>query len=511
MIFQLAWICFVIFGWAPRVVALAPTRPQRVGQPNILVITTDDQSWRTLGCYSAEGAWPWVRTPAIDRLAAEGVRFTQDYGGSWCVPSRASFLTGRQPHGVEGLRCSSFVDECYDPTVCRFWPAELRKAGYTTAFVGKWHLGEDTGHGRDWDHSVVWNTKDQKGDLHNDQILSIDAEAKRVVPGHSTDVYTRHADEFIRREHDRPWFLWLCYLAPHYPLAVAPRHRERYAGAEVPIPADVFGPRPGKPAYQQTFSHWKRGEDGMPTFYGHTLPEAVRGYNRLVCAVDEGVAQVRQALEATGQLDETLIVFTSDQGFAWGEHGYAQKIGPYEACMRMPLIVRGPGVGSRGTVCRQPVAVVDLAVTVLAGAGLEPPWAMHGHDLTPLLRDPSAPWPHPVLLEHFRWEFGRDTDRAQTNDALNHGVPWWLSLRYGRYKYIRTLDKDEGEELYDVEGDVREERNLALGPSNRELLEEYRGRLHAELNRTEAGIRPHLSVSGAAGANSALSPRRPDG
>jgi arylsulfatase A-like enzyme len=391
------------------------------------------------------------------------------------------------------LHCSSFVDERYEPSVCRFWPAELRRAGYTTSLVGKWHLGEDTGYARDWDHAVAWVTKDQKSDLYNDQFLRIDGQPKRIVPGYSTDVYTEYAVDFIKRKHDRPWFLWLCYLAPHFPLIVHPRHRGRYPDVEVPVPSDVFDPRREKPAYMQTFTHWKQGANGEPVFFGHTLPDAVRGYNRLVCAIDEGMASLRDALEGTGQLESTLIVFTSDQGFAWGDHGFAQKIGPYEACMRMPLIVRLPGVAARGSVCRHPVSVIDLPPTIWSVAGLIPRWGVHGHDLTPLLRDPSGPWQHPVLLEQFRWEFGRETDRALTQDALNHGVPWWLSLRQGRYKYIRTLVPDEIEELYDVEADPLEAENLA--PVHEALLAEFRDRMLAELKRTEAGLVSHLPAS----------------
>jgi arylsulfatase A-like enzyme len=365
-------------------------------------------------------------------------------------------------------------------------------AGYTTVLVGKWHLGEDTGYGRDWDHAVAWVTKDQKGDLYNDQFLRIDGRSKRIVPGYSTDVYTGYAVDFIKHNHNRPWFLWLCYLAPHFPLIIPPRHHERYLSVEVPLPSDIFGPRPGKPAYMQTFTHWKRAANGEPTFFGHTVPDAVQSYNRVVCALDEGVASLRAALERTGQLDNTLIVFTSDQGFAWGEHGFAQKIGPYEPCMRMPLIVRLPGVATPGSVCAHPVSIVDLPPTIWSVAGLTPPWQMHGHDLTPVLQNPSGPWPYPVLLEHFRWEFGHEIDRALTQDALNHGVPWWLSLRQGRHKYIRTLVLDEIEELYDVESDPQELENLA--PAQERLLVDYRDRMLAELKRTEAGLISHLPL-----------------
>src|SRR5262249_14846208 len=161
-----------------------------------------------------------------------------------------------------------------------------------------------------------------------------------------------------------------------------------------------------------------------------------------------------------GQLDNTLIVFTSDQGFAWGEHGYAWKVGPYDACLRMPLIFRLPGAVARGKVCRQPATVVDLAPTFYGLLGMPTPWPMHGRDLTPLLKDPQAAADGPVVMEHFRWAFGSQTDRALTGQEALGGVPWWIFLRQGKYKYIRTLVADQIEELYDLEADPQELKNL---------------------------------------------------
>src|SRR5262249_15024025 len=154
----------------------------------------------------------------------------------------------------------------------------------------------------------------------------------------------------------------------------------------------------------------------------------VVNYNRLVCALDEGVGRILDALAQTGQLDRTLIIYTSDQGFATGERGFAWKVGPYEACMRMPMIVRPPRPVARGAVCDTPVALVDLPPTLLAMAGVTPAWPMHGHDLQPLLKDPKAKWDHPVLLENFRWRFGAETDRGLTGDEALGKVPWWLTL-----------------------------------------------------------------------------------
>ncbi len=131
----------------------AASGPKR---PNILFIYTDDHSYRTVGCYPE--AYPWVRTPTIDRLAREGVRFESAYIGTWCMPSRATLLTGHHQFGVESMRMEGpYPGSAYDPSQCPFWPRVFREHGYTTAHIGKWHTGVDTSYGRDWDFQIVWN------------------------------------------------------------------------------------------------------------------------------------------------------------------------------------------------------------------------------------------------------------------------------------------------------------------------------------------------------------------
>ena len=204
------------------------------GRPNILFIYTDDQSTRSVSCYPE--AHPWVRTPNIDRIGNEGVRFSYFYGGAWCMSSRAIALTGRLPYGIQSLRIDGDVpNSTYDPEECPFWPSVFRKHGYFTAIIGKWHTGADHGHGRDWDYSIVWNhTKPaQSGPYYINQKLSFQGKPPRAVEGYSTDNYTRWAIDLIRQRatvSEVPWFLWLCYDAPHKPYRPADRHRTRVVG-----------------------------------------------------------------------------------------------------------------------------------------------------------------------------------------------------------------------------------------------------------------------------------------
>ncbi len=490
-----AFLRLLVFAFAAG--PLLTVSAKEESRPNILFIYTDDQSHRTLSCYADEGARPWANTPNIDRLAAGGVRFSAAYGASWCVPSRASVLTGLLPHGIPGVdlagdaeqpskRSWATLGNAYNPEVTPMWPKNLRESGYHTAMIGKWHLGQNAGHGKLWDHSVVWDQNLPSGDWYNDQKLSIDGAPPAVVPGYATDVYTDLAVDYVRQDHDKPWFLWLCYNAPHLPNTVHPSHRDQYKDGEVPIPEDIFGPRPDKPTYLHERTMFQRAADGSPRYGKRTLPDMVRGYNELVSSVDDGVGRLLKTLEDSGQLDNTLIVFTSDQGFAWGEQGFAWKVGPYDACLRMPLIFHYPGKISEGIVCHQPASLLDVIPTVLGFADLPLPWKMHGHDLRPHLNGSDRSRDRPVMMENFLANFGDSTTPAVTGERTAQGVPWWLMLRKGPLKYIRTLVADEIEELYDLETDPGELHNLASDPAHAETVKKYRALLMAELGRTDA-------------------------
>jgi arylsulfatase A-like enzyme len=474
--------------WPSVAAAESPDRP------NILFIYTDDQSHRSVSCYPE--AYSWVRTPNIDRLAKEGVRFAHAYIGTWCMPSRAALLTGRHPYGVESMRMEGkYPGSSYDPKQCPFWPSVFRKHGYVTAQIGKWHTGTDTGFGRDWDYQIVWNRPghpENATNYYDNQLLSINGAKSELVKGYSTDNYTRWAVDFIQgknRDPKKPWYLWVCYGASHGPYTPAERHRDAHPGVRVPIPADIYPPRPGKPQYAQAIETWVKGPDGQPTLKGgKSLHDSVRQYQQCVLALDEGVGKLLAALEETGQRKNTLVVFTSDQGFAWGQHGFRHKLAPYDANLRAPFLVSMPGTLPKGVVCQTAIGGVDLVPTFFRFAGFNLPWRMHGHDLTPLLKKPDAEWQPPVLIAYTHDRYGSDTLKIPPPGERHNGVPWYLLLRQGRYKYIRTLEEGEIEELYDLENDPEELTNLALDSKHAERLKQYREATLAELRRTGAGM-----------------------
>ncbi len=493
---------------AATVCALAPSLP--AAGPNILFIYADDHSPRTVSCY--EQAYTMANTPNIDRLAAGGVRFRAAYLGSWCMPSRASLLTGLHPHAIETMRMEGkYPGSEYDPEVCRFWPASFRSGGYQTAQIGKWHTGTDAGFGRDWDFQAVWNrpaNPDNAGSYFGRQLMDFNGE-RRTVDEYSTDHYTRLACDYIRgegRAADKPWFLWLCYGAIHGPTTPADRHLGKLKGVKEEAPPTIFGPRPGKPSYLEKTQAWRPGPDGEPIMSGgkgkpadqagkaakagggRTFSNWVRQVNECMMAVDEGVGEVMKALAESGQLENTIVIYTSDQGFANGEHGMKQKVAPYDATYSAPFIVSGPGV-TKGAVTRHCVNAPDVISTLFALAGQTPPWTFHGRDFSAVLKQPdSARWDHPTLFTHTGQQYGSDVTKALASgkDVIHAGVPFFAGVCQGDFKYVRYLAGGEPEELYDLRQDPHEITNLAADPAHAAKLEAMRGHWQQEMVRVKA-------------------------
>ncbi|MEZ6060622.1 MAG: sulfatase-like hydrolase/transferase [Planctomycetaceae bacterium] len=477
-------------------------------RPNILFIYADDQSYKTLSCYRE--APDWVNTPNIDALARGGVRFERCYFGAWCMPSRASFLTGRLQHGIQTMRMEgTYPASTYDPEQCPFVPAEFRKQGYHTAQIGKWHTGVDTGNGRDWDHQIVWNRPghpENAGNYFKEQIVTFNG-VDRKVEGYSTDNYTDWAIEYINGKHrdvNKPWYLWLCYGAVHGPTTPAERHEGKLAGNPAPVPADIFGPWPDKPRFLNTTAAWERGPDGSAyrrrrvvdaasnfntNTAGQSFEAWVQQVNECAMAIDEGVGRLVAALEASGQIENTLIVYTADQGFGLGEHGFNQKVAAYDSTVASPLIIRYPGKLPEDKVCRHAINAPDVVRYFCSAAEVTIPWQMHGRDMRPLLQNPETDeWNSAMLMTHTARSYGSDTNTIPTDEALTivGEVPWYALLRDGRHKYIRTFVEGEVEEIYDLDADPEELNNLAVRPENQELLVRLRNAAVRELRRTDA-------------------------
>ncbi|MEZ5403135.1 MAG: sulfatase-like hydrolase/transferase [Bryobacteraceae bacterium] len=463
-------------------------------RPNILFIYTDDHSYRTLSCY--EGHYPWVKTPNFDKLASQGVRFTAAYVGAWCMPSRATLLTGKHQFAVESMRIEGpYPGSTYDPAQCPFWPKTFRDNGYVTAQIGKWHTGTDTGYGRDWDFQIVWNRPKYTETSQNyyfDQPITYQGGKTEVLKRYSTDQYTDWAVDFIRgngRDKSKPWYLWLCFGAVHSPYQPAPRHLKELAGIDFETPADIFSPRPGKPDWAQKINQWEKDANGRPVSGKKSLTDWVRQYHQGVFGLDEALKRLMDVLEETGQRKNTLVMFTSDQGLAFGQHGFrGTKIAAYDANIRSPMVISMPGRVPEGKVCHTPVGGIDLVPTMFRFAGIKHPWQFQGQDLSPLLQDVNAKWDRPAMLCATGQTFGSDTNTIPAGEGVFHnGVPWYVLIRERKYKYVRPFIRDL-EELYDLEKDPDELDNLAVKPAFKSTLRRMRGVALDELRRNKAGF-----------------------
>ena len=487
-------------------------------RPNILFIYPDDQNYKTLSCYPESP--DWVRTPNIDELARRGIRFERSYFGAWCMPSRASFLTGRLQHGIQTMRMEgTYPGSTYDPQQCQFWPRVFREQGYHTAQIGKWHTGVDTGNGRDWDHQIVWNRPghpENAGNYFYDQVVTFNGQ-DRKVPGYATDNYTDWAIDYIKgeqRDSSKPWYLWLCYGAVHGPTTPAQRHLGDLEGHEAKVPDDIFGPWPEKAKYLADINAWERGQDGKPyrrerkvassnfntNTAGQSHSDWVQQMNECVLAIDEGVGRLMATLRETDQLENTLVVYAADQGLALGEHGLNQKVAPYDAAIASPMIISHAGKIPEGKVCKHPVNAPDMVRLFCDTAGITVPWKLHGRDLRPLLADPeTVQWDQPVIMTHTGRKYGADTDKMPNDEDLmsTGGIPWYVLLREKQYKYIRYLIDGEMEELYDLKADPEELANLAMKDEHKKLLASLRQIANAELRRTDAKFVDHLPPTAA--------------
>ena len=446
-------------------------------RPNILYIFTDDQSVRSVSCYPQ--AQPWAHTPNIDKLAAQGVRFSYCYTGAKCVPSRGNALTGR-------LQFNYTKDTPY-------WPAGFRKQGYFTGMIGKWHWNVPR-HDETWDWSAVWEHH-LPGNMRNyywDQSLRINGD-KLLPIGYSTDSYTDLTIEFIRnraRQKDTPWYFWLCYGAVHGPYTPADRHEQLYLDKpETEVPVDVFGPRTHKPEHMVNMSMWKKHKNtGKPVYGKKSLDAWVKQYHQAVQAIDEGVGRIMTALAETGQLENTVVIFTSDQGYAWGQHGYKLKIAPYDATLLAPMIVVNEKAFPAGRVCDVPINGTDIISSIHSLAGVTPSSTLDGRDISGLFRHPQREDWHtePMIQTYTGNLYGHEaiTQAIQTARQTGNwtklicdkktGTPSWLMLRQDTYKYIRYIQPDYQEELYDLKHDPDELNNLAVRKTHHGLLAELR-------------------------------------
>jgi N-acetylglucosamine-6-sulfatase len=450
--------------------AVSAARAAAHGRPNIVVVLMDDLRWDELHCTGH----PFALTPNIDRLAAEGVLFRNAFVTTpLCSPSRACFLTGQYTHG-HGI--TDNTDRSPASHRLSTFPQALQANGYETAFIGKWHMGVDDTPRPGFDHWVGFPGQG----TYFDPVLNVDGRRVKET-GHTTDILTRYAVDLLSRPRSNPLCLWLPHKAVHPEITQladgsitdpnggefvpAERHKPLFAGAPVPRRPNARKAPVGKPALERTIGN-------LPPLGAATGTddETIRNRARMLKAVDEGVGQMRAALERSGQLDNTVFVFTSDEGYFFGEHGLSiERRLAYEESIRIPLIIRYPKRIRAGSRIDAMALGIDLAPTLLDLAWTKPAAPMNGQSLTPLFgRRKKLPWRTSFLIEYF-------SDRTMQR-MLNMG---YRAVRTERWKYIQYSELKGMDELYDLRYDPYEMRNLIADPASRATL----ASLQAELQK----------------------------
>ena len=466
---------------------IAETRPR----PNVLYIFADDLTVRAVSSYPQ--AYPWVKTPNIDSLAAKGVRFHSVYMAAYCVPARVSMMTGNLPHAAQGtFTGAELTGENLKREIAQhpFWPQRLRESGYRTGLIGKWHISSrPLAVGIDWDTAIHWS-KSMANAYYDGQKMSFNGAPPTDLDGYSVDRHTDLAIKYIKDpgSKDKPWFLWLCYSSPHMPADPAERYKGALASVDdIPEPVSMRM-RDGKPAYIRDF--------GMPRWKG--VKEAIRKYHECVMAIDENVGRLTKTLEETGQLDNTVIIFTGDQGLAHGHHGLVnKKDAPYDAALCTPLIFSWPGHFPQNHSSQEPVAGPDMVKTLHEIMGIAPLPSMDGTSLLPVIKDPASKLSRKaMLMTNVQNHMGesipqgvKKTERYIASGGKGEGAMQnWAMIRSGPWKYIAYCGGDKEEELYNLETDKEELTNLAAQPLHSDKLEEMRLACARELRATQSGF-----------------------
>ncbi len=427
---------------------------KNTSRPNFIFILVDDQRYDALGFM---GKYPWLKTPNMDRLRAEGTHFKNAFvTHSICSPSRASFLTGVYSH-VHGVVQNSYRD--YDSKNCPSFAQILQSKNYKTGYIGKWHLGPG-GHRRPgFDY---WLSFDGQGTYFDPEYEENGKQHK--VKGYTTDILNQKAVDFIKKQKaDQPFALYLSHKAVHGPFLPAPRDEQDYSGEEVPKPEsfdDNFETKPQWFAKDRLQGIYRSSKPGVyldvkkkdrkwnPRFGAYYKNRSYTDYYRSLGAVDDGIGDIYSILKQKGILDNTVIILAGDNGFFLGEHDLLDKRLMFEESIRIPLLIRYPAKIKGGTTIEQLVLNIDLAPTILDMAGISVPLHMQGKSWVPLFEGNPAKWRKSFLYEYFV--------------DLVPGIPTMVGIRTDRWKLIHYPNLNDIDELYDLSQDPYEMNNLAM-------------------------------------------------
>jgi N-acetylglucosamine-6-sulfatase len=414
--------------------------------PNLVVILSDNHRWDAM----AVAGHPFVQTPHMDRLAREGLLFENAFCTTpLCSPARASFLTGQYAwkHGVRNNANRARWDEGH----VTFLELLKRDAGYATAFVGKWHMpGSGLPALRGVDRFVTFTIQDGQG-KYFDCPLVVDGREEASRRRYLTEELTDRALAFVEEHRDGPFCVYLSHKAVHHPWQPAPDLKGLYADQPVQLPAGAHN-----------WTGFTNGE--LWGGFERPIENAVRVYMETVTSLDREIGRLLDGLDGLGVLDDTLVLYTSDNGFLFGEHGHVELRWPFEETLRLPFLLRAPGLVRAPGRRTQMALNIDLAPTLLELGGVPAPPGMQGMSLVPVLLSPAAPGRQAFLVENAR-EFPYNT-------------PDYQGVRTRRWLYVE-YDRALPATLHDVVADPKQRHDRIDTPEGREALPVLRELLEA--------------------------------
>jgi len=448
-------------------------------KPNIIFIMSDDHASHAMSCYGSK----INETPNIDRIANEGMKLNNTFcTNSICGPSRATILTGKYSHinGVETL------DDKFDNTQMTF-PKLLQKNGYKTAMIGKWHLGqgkENEPTGFDY-----WNVLPGQGDYVNPEMIEMGE--KKKIQGYVTDLITDFSIDWMdeMKNNDEPFVLMCHHKAPHRPWVPDEKHADMYKDIEIPYP-ETFDDDYSNRASAAENAEMRIDEDLVFGWDLKDLPpreismdkkktkkwkyqQYIKDYLGCIASIDDNVGRILDYLDEEGLTENTIIVYTSDQGFFLGDHGWFDKRFFYEESLRMPFIVRYPKEIEQNSVNNNIILNTDFAPTFLDYAGIDIPDEIQGDSFRKFLSEESLDNWREVMYYHY------------SMFPSTHNVYPHYGVRTDRYKLIYYYDSgDNGEwELFDLETDPNEMKNQYNNPEYQEIITELKKKLYKEKSK----------------------------
>jgi len=432
--------------------------------PNFVFIIIDDMRWDTMSCVGH----PFLRTPNIDRIAENGIRFTNAFVTiSLCSPARATFLTGVYAHN-HGVRINDKNDP--DPAYPIF-PKLLQSSGYETAYVGKWHMNPSDQPRPGFDY---WLSFRGQGKYRNPPL---NENGRRFrAKGYMTDLLTKYAVDFLKRPRTKPFCLCLAHKAVHWPFTPAGRHKNLFEDIQLSKPVSFQDDLADKPKWMRAGVLYGHSRKDREKNKGKPIPAALEpgrwnakdkdtlDWYRALVAVDESVGAVLDTLEKSGLADDTVVIFTSDNGYLHGEHRQTDKRVAFEESIRIPLLISGPMVAKPGSTNSRMVLDIDIAPTILELAGIKRQQRHQGRSLKPLLGGLNPDWRKSFLYEYF-------------SEDWYPGIPDIWAVRTDSWKYVTCPNVEDIDELYDLKNDPYEMNNLIDDPAAHDQLAKMRTEL----------------------------------